>query len=101
MARRWRDLFGATIALLPWKPHDLAMLEKVRTKEKAKELLLRLVGDPDQIIRVTTFDMSDALIRSDPSLLKEMCDHILSLEDAQAEPSQDLIARAMRTKVDL
>ena len=23
MARRWRDLAGATIALLPWKPHDL------------------------------------------------------------------------------
>src|SRR5689334_5903713 len=26
MARRWRDLFGATIALLPWKPHDLTKL---------------------------------------------------------------------------
>src|SRR5205814_7815715 len=26
MARRWRDLFGATLALLHWKPHDLTKL---------------------------------------------------------------------------
>lgn len=79
----------------------MEMLEKARTKDKARNILLRLVQDEDQIIRVTTFDMSDALLKSDPSLLKKMCELILSLEETQAEPSQDLIARALRTKVDL
>ena len=61
----------------------------------------RLVADRDQIIRVTTFDMSDALLRSQPSILREICDHILGTEETQDDPSQDLISRATRTKLDL
>jgi hypothetical protein len=79
----------------------IEMLQQPRTRENAKTLILRLVSDRDQIIRVTTFDMSDALLKSDPAFLKTICAHVLKTENDQQEPSLELIERATRTELEL
>ncbi|HMG73645.1 MAG TPA: hypothetical protein VK582_09095 [Pyrinomonadaceae bacterium] len=79
----------------------IQMLDQSRTKDQAKELILRLASDPDQIIRVTTLDMSDALLRSDAAFLETICDRVLTTEKAQQEPSLELIERVTRTLLEL
>lgn len=77
------------------------MLQNERSKERAKNLLLRLVADPDQIIRVTTFDMSEALMATDRAFIVEMASFILKNEPTQSEPSRELMARAERLQASL
>ena len=44
MARSWRDLFGATIALLPWKPHDLTKLGVGQSVNRITQIQWRLMS---------------------------------------------------------
>ena len=49
-------------------------------KAKAEQLLFKLISDPDEIIRITAFDMAEALIDRDKDLLLRLCNFILERE---------------------
>ena len=44
MARRWRDLSGATIALLLWESHDLAQLSLSKRIDRVTQIRRRLMS---------------------------------------------------------
>ncbi len=62
-------------------------------QEKAEKLLFKLISDPDEIIRITAFDMAESLIDQNRDLLARLCDFILARES-----SPTLIERCNRVK---
>ena len=62
-------------------------------KAKAEQLLFKLISDPDEIIRITAFDMAEALIDRDKDLLLRLCNFIL-----ERETTPILVERCKRIK---
>lgn len=73
------------------------MLARPNEKAKAEEVFLALISDPDEIIRVTTFDKAETLKGNREFLLK-MCDLITQ---NQNESSAVLKERAKQIKKDM
>jgi hypothetical protein len=79
----------------------IRMLSEQAYQAQAETLLLSLINDEDQIIRVTTFDLSESLLRKNAELLSRICDQILSGEEDRPDKSLDLIERAAWIKQNL
>jgi len=58
---------------------------------RARQLLMKLIADPDEIIRTTTFDKAELLRIQAPDVFLEVCQYII-----RNEPSQTLRDRAHR-----
>lgn len=56
------------------------MLANHTFRAKAEKLLLALISDPDEIIRITTFDMAETLRDKDNEFLLKICNYIIENE---------------------
>ena len=69
------------------KEHSVKFLIKMianhALRPKAEKLLLALISDPDEIIRITTFDMVETLRDKDNELLLKICNYIIENETSQ------------------
>lgn len=74
----------------------IQMIASPARRSKAEVLLLTLITDPDEIIRVAVFDKAEALRQYDKDLFLRMCDFVI-----QKQTPQTLVARARRLKEEL
>lgn len=68
-------------------------LENRETEEKAKQLLFRLLSDPDEMVRIPTFDKIGLIIEKDNLLAREICDFLI-----ESDPSIILRNRALQIR---
>jgi len=80
------------------RPVDLVirMLNKPLFRSKAESILFKLISDPDDLVRIPTFDKIETIVDQDKQLALKMCDFILA-----NDKSQVMLERANHIKLSL